>query len=92
MATCDLCGKEKPNDGFEFLVLTSAERLYLRAGGVDREQLSFCRVCWKAITTDREQGARLLQGLFDTGLRQMGMATSQRKSSEMFDVLMGTKK
>jgi len=91
LAICDLCTKEKPDEGFEFLDLTPQERVYLRASGVNRERLSFCKGCWGAITKDREQGARLLQGLFQTGLREMGAATSEKNSAKMFDVLMGKK-
>jgi hypothetical protein len=87
--TCDLCGREKPDEVFHHIELSEKERAFLRSSGVERDRLSYCKGCWKALTSDREQGARIVQGLFRSAFTQMG--GSNRHSDKMFELLMGKK-
>lgn len=89
MPKCDLCGRDRPQEVCHDLELTGVEKTYLRASGVERDHLTYCKSCWRALSDDRQQGARIVQGLFQSWLKQRGSGLSEQKAAELFKLLVG---
>lgn len=84
---CGICGAERDRDKCVVLVTTPAEAESIRKMGREPEkEYIYCNPCYRVVT-DREQGARLMQGLIQTKLRTSGSPKADELSKRMYEML-----
>lgn len=84
---CCICGSERDQDKCVGLTLTEAEAEAIRKLGKEPvKEIFYCNPCYR-IATDREQGARLMQGLVQTRLRALGSPKAEEMGARMYDML-----
>jgi hypothetical protein len=86
-AKCGICGAERERDKCVVLVTTPTEAAAIRKMGREPEkEYVYCNPCYRVVT-DREQGARLMQGLIQTRLRTSGSPKAEALSKRMYEMM-----
>lgn len=68
--------------------MTEAEKaVFVRMGATVPEEVVYCRPCHR-ILTDKEQGARLLQGMLQQGLRPYNPKKAEEQGDRLYRFLM----
>ncbi len=69
---CCICGAKRERQDAVVVVLSDEEKAAIRQMKVEPpNEYAYCKPCHR-LTTDREQGARLIQGLVQTRLQLQG--------------------
>ena len=85
---CAVCSRSFDEDDCKCILLTAEEKRVAVAMGYEGpNELHYCKPCWK-ILTDREQGAQLIRGIAETGLRRMGLSQAEQMASKLHAGLM----
>lgn len=90
---CCVCGRDR--DPAQTIVLTPEERA--AAQRLTKEPVAdsypYCKPCW-AIISDKRQGAELLKGLLQAGLRRAGVPNADSLAGKYREFVLekGTKK
>ena len=84
---CCICGTPRARGVCQILRLTDAEKEAIRRTGVEPlDEVAYCQPCYRVIT-DREKGARLMQGLLHHSLKGLPQATSERLADKFYRLL-----
>lgn len=85
---CCVCGANRDLKKCVVLKTTDAERDAIRKMGQEpKDEYVYCRPCHRLIT-DKERGAKLLQGLVQTRLRMAGNPRADEIGKRYYDFLL----
>jgi len=85
MTTCCVCGREQKD--IITLKLTEVEKAYAKkVENLDVDSFSYCRACYR-ILCDREQGARLIQGVVQTNMASLGASNADVLAKRLYEHL-----
>jgi hypothetical protein len=81
---CSVCGRDKPRQECEVIVLNEAEREAVRKlGQTPRDEYIYCKPCWR-ILGDREAGARLMRGFAVANFRAQGHRDPEAAADQVY--------
>lgn len=82
---CDICGRDR--ECAETIRLTAEVKAALTEAGVTPpEEYHYCGPCWRVVS-NREQGAQLLSGFFQTTLTGLGHTNARKAGEKMHTFL-----
>jgi len=81
MAKCTVCKRDRKN--CKIFPLTEAEMDMFRKLGVTEppKEMTYCQPCWKTLS-DPVSSPAFLKGLFQTQLKQLGVANAEDLASK----------
>lgn len=85
---CCICGAPRARTVCQVLKLTEAEKEAIRRTGVEpKDEVAYCPPCYRIIT-DREKGARLMQGLLHHSLQSLPQPISEKLADKFYRLLL----